>query len=46
MKDPYDEKFDRGILMNLSEKREYDYSFPNHPLSEMRRLIDYIIDNN
>lgn len=45
-KDPYDETFTKGMVMNLSERREYDYSFPKHPLSEMRRLITYIIENN
>lgn len=46
MKDPYDENYTRGIRMNLSERREYDRSFPHHPLSELRAFIDYIIDNN
>ena len=31
---PYDENYTRGIRMNLSERREYDRSFPHHPLSE------------
>lgn len=46
MKDPYDENYEHGIRMNLSEERKYDFSFPHHPLSEMRKLINYIIDNN
>ncbi|MDO4949734.1 MAG: WG repeat-containing protein [Bacteroidales bacterium] len=44
--DPYDEGFTRGLRMNLSEKREYDMSFPNHPLSQMRTFISFIIENN
>lgn len=46
MKDPYDEEYDRGLRMNLSEDRQYDHSFPRHPLSEMRKLVAYIIDIN
>ena len=45
-KDPYDETFTKGLTMNLSESREYDYSFPKHPLSELRKLVAYIIENN
>lgn len=46
MKDPYDENYKHGLLMNLSEEKKHDHSFPRHPLSELRRLIAYIIDNN
>lgn len=46
MKDPYDENYTRGIRMNLSERREYDRSFPHHPLSELRAFIAFIIDSN
>lgn len=45
-KDPYDENHKKGLLMNASEKEEYDYRFPQHPLSEIRHLAKYIIDNN
>ena len=45
-KDPYDENYTKGLVMNLSEDRKYDYSFPKHPLSELRKLIAYIIENN
>ena len=45
-KDPYDENYKKGLLMNLSEKAEYDYLFPQHPLSESRALAKYIVDNN
>ena len=45
-KDPYDENYKRGLLMNLSENSEYDRMFPQHPLSETRNFIKYIIENN
>lgn len=45
-KDPYDENYKNGIIMNLSEKEEYDAMFPQHPLSEMRSFIKYIVENN
>ena len=45
-RDPYDETVTEGMLMNLSEQRALDEAFPNHPLSVMRQLADYIIDNN
>lgn len=44
--DPYDSNFTKGKKMNLSEQRKYDDLFPKHPLSEQRKFIDYIIDNN
>ena len=46
MKDPYDENYTKGIRMNLSEQREYDESFPEHPLSVGRMIVDYYINNN
>ena len=42
-KDPYDDNYKKGNLMNISEKREYDSRFPNHPLSVVRNFVDYII---
>lgn len=44
--DPYDPCFKRGVLMNLSEDRWYDNSYPKHPLTQLRRLIAQIIDIN
>lgn len=38
-KDPYDDSYTRGIRMNISEQARFDECFPNHPLSEIRRLI-------
>ena len=46
MKDPYDDNFNQGVLMNLSEQRKYDRSFPDHPLTQLRNLISYILQNN
>lgn len=45
-KDPYDENFNFGITMNLSENIEYDRSFPLHPLSQLRSFIAEVIDKN
>ena len=44
-KDPYDESYSKGILMNLSELEEFDKLFPEHPLSQARELINFIINN-
>ncbi|MCO8194764.1 MULTISPECIES: hypothetical protein [Anaerofustis] len=46
MYDPYDKNYIQGYLMNISEKPEYDLMFPEHPLSELRGYIKYIIENN
>ena len=45
-KDPYNENYKNGLLMNMSEKSEYDVMFPQHPLSEARSLIEFILENN
>lgn len=44
--DPYDPDFKKGICMNISEKDKYDAMFPNHPLSQARYFINYLIENN
>lgn len=44
--DPYDPEFKKGFLMNRSEREGADEMFPQHPLSEARRLVRYIVDNN
>lgn len=41
--DPYDPSRRRGLLMNLSEKAEYDQAFPTHPLSELRDIIRFLV---
>jgi len=43
--DPYDKKYSKGQLMNISEKENVDEYFPHHPLSEARKLIKIIIEN-
>ena len=37
--DPYDPNYDQGNRMNLSEREEFDYLFPFHPLSIIRQDI-------
>ena len=44
--DPYDTSYTKGRLMNLSENRQYDTMFPEHPLTEVRKFADYTIKNN
>lgn len=44
--DPYDSSFTYGALMNLSEARSYDSQFPQHPLTEIRRFVDFIVASN
>ena len=44
--DPYDPGFQRGILMNLSERAQFDQAFPEHPLSELRRLVRFFTSEN
>ncbi len=44
--DPYDKSFTKGLLMNLSEDRQFDAAFPEHPLTEARSFADFIIENN
>ena len=44
--DPYDAEYKKGFLMNLSEQEAFDEKFPHHPLSEARRLIEFIKATN
>jgi len=46
MRDPYESNYKVGFLMNLSEDEKYDKLFPNHPLSQLRKVIQFIIKNN
>lgn len=46
MKDPYNDDYKKGLLMNLSEQTVYDIMFPQHPLTETRNLIKYIVEHN
>ena len=41
--DPYSKRIKKGILMNKSELKEFDDKFPNHPLSEARKFVEYVI---
>ena len=43
--DPYDKKFTKDQLMNISEKENVDEYFPHHPISEARKFIKNIIVN-
>ena len=45
-RDPYDANRENGILMNWTEDEKFDPLFPNHPLSEMRRFVKFVIENN
>ena len=45
-RDPYDSNREKGFLMNWTEDEKYDGLFPYHPLSEMRRFISYVVENN
>ncbi len=40
--DPYEPDFNGGALMNKSELERYDPDFPQHPLSQVRSLIQRI----
>ncbi len=44
--DPYNVNYKKGYLMNLSERKDYDEMFPNHPLSEARSVLTYLIEEN
>jgi len=46
MEDPYDPEYTDGVRMNLSEDEQYDQAFPEHPLSEARSFVQYLIQNN
>ena len=37
---------EKGLLMNWTGDEKYDGLFPYHPLSEMRRFISYVVENN
>ncbi len=42
-RDPYDENFVSGFLMNQSEDAQYDAQFPEHPLSVIRGAINSFV---
>lgn len=45
-RDPYDSTYTKGFLMNQSEIYQFDKYFPEHPLSQARKYVDYIATNN
>lgn len=40
--DPYDPREAGLMTRNKSERAEYDYRFPDHPLSRARRVLDHL----
>ncbi len=44
--DPYDLNFKHGRLMNMSELEQYDKYFDGFALSELRKLRQFMTDNN
>lgn len=40
--DPYSSSFKAGTLMNKSEWPDYDNEFPEHPLTQVRRILKLI----
>ena len=44
--DPRELMFGKGIPMDISEQEYYDDIFPEHPLSEIRKLLKYVVANN
>lgn len=43
---PYIPEYKKGFLMNLSEDPKYDQYFPNHPLTQARALVQYLVEKN
>ena len=43
---PYIPEYKKGFLMNLSEDPKYDQYFPGHPLTQMRALVQYLVERN
>ena len=44
--DPYCPDFKKGVPMNLSEQERFDEVFPTHPLSELRRFVQFFVAEN
>ena len=45
LKDPFDNDFRKGSLMNFAENKDFDKDFPEHPLSELREKMNLIIES-
>lgn len=46
MRDPYDEGWKKGALMNMSELEEFDQYFPGFPLTLCREFVGALIDGS
>lgn len=44
--DPYLRSFTGGEPMYAFERVEFDKQYPQHPLTQIRRLVAHIITNN
>ena len=44
--DPYCPDFKKGVPMNLSEQERFDEVFQAHPLSELRRFVQFFVAEN
>ena len=44
--DPYDSEYSKGLLMNISERSDFEEMFPEHPLSMARALVTFLGENN
>ena len=42
--DPHDPNYNKGVLKNISENKNFDEMFPFHPLSETRKFIKVLMD--
>ena len=42
--DPYDKTLKRPCLMNISEENRFDELFPDHPLTQCRSFVEYIVN--
>ena len=45
-RDPFDADRKEGVMMDWTEDEKYDDLFPYSPLSELRRFIKFVTDNN
>lgn len=45
-RDPFDPEIKEGFLMDWTEDEKYDDLFPYSPLSELRKFVRYVVENN
>lgn len=43
-RDPYDQKFDDKAVFTISDERQWDEGFPDHPLTKVRAYIEKIVE--